>query len=144
MPEHSGATTPTSAPPVRLPNHPTAAREGRRYLRESLGAWAVHDDVVDIVTLLTSEVITNAVRHAPPPLDLSVYRRDATIRVEITDSDPRPPTRSRPDFESVDGRGLWLLDVLAVSWGYHPEGDGKCVWFEVSATPPALRGLAGH
>jgi anti-sigma regulatory factor (Ser/Thr protein kinase) len=116
---------------LQLANHPTAAREGRHYVRECLDGWGVHTEVIDVVTLLTSEVITNAVRHAPPPLELRLHRHDLAIRVEVTDSVATPPQRIRPDLDSSGGRGLWLLDALALAWGHYTAGEGKRVWFEV-------------
>lgn len=90
----------------------------------------------DVILLLASEVVTNALRHAPPPRELRVREQAGFVRVEVTDSHPLPPRRREPDAESPGGRGLWLLDALAARWGFLREGDGKCVWFEVRPESP--------
>ena len=136
MPERSAKHAPVDAGPLHLPNHPTAAREGRQYVHRCLTGWGVPSEVIDVVTLLTSELITNAVRHAPPPLDVRCSRTDTAIRVEVSDSDPTLPRRARPDFDALSGRGLWLLDALAGAWGHYTAGTGKRVWFEVRTDEP--------
>ena len=35
--------------------------------------------------------------------------------------------------EAEGGRGVWLVESLAVGWGVDPLPDGKRVWFEVEA-----------
>lgn len=91
---------------------------------------------MDAVTLLTSELVTNAVRHAPPPLDLVLQHGEPGIRVEVTDSSPDIPYNPRPDLDHEGGRGLWLIEILADRWGHHAHGAGKAVWFEL-LDPPA-------
>jgi hypothetical protein len=37
----------------------------------------------------------------------------------------------RPDFDSFGGRGVWLVDAIASSWGYYPQQPGKADWFDM-------------
>ena len=114
-----------------LPNAATACIDGRRFVAQHLSRWQVPDQVSDEATLLTSELVANAVRHAPPPLCLEVTADTTTIRIEVHDSDPIAPVLTRPDFSSRGGRGVWLVDMIASRWGYRPEPPGKVVWFEM-------------
>ncbi|MCX4472928.1 ATP-binding protein [Micromonospora sp. NBC_01655] len=119
-----------------LPNAGTASAEGRRFVAEHLHRWRVPDQVADTAVLLTSEIITNAVRYAAPPLGLRVGLRAGQVRVEVTDSNPELPVLARPDFEALGGRGMWLIDTLAAAWGCHPDPRGKIVWCEVHVPAP--------
>ncbi len=114
-----------------LPNAATACADGRSFVAEHLSRWQVPAQVSDEATLLTSELIANAVRHAPPPLCLEIAVDATKIRIEVHDSDPMPPVLTRPDFTSRGGRGVWLVDTIASRWGYRPEPPGKVVWFEM-------------
>jgi anti-sigma regulatory factor (Ser/Thr protein kinase) len=117
---------------LRLPDNPLAPREARAHVRRCLLAIGANQQTGDVALLLTSEVVTNALRHAPPPRELRVRQGAGLLRVEVSDSHPLPPRRREPDAESPGGRGLWLLDALAIRWGHLREGEGKVVWFEVT------------
>ncbi|MER7705764.1 ATP-binding protein [Kitasatospora sp. NPDC097605] len=93
--------------------------------------------VVADVLLLVSELVANAVRYAAEPGALLLVRDARLLRIEVTDSSPRPP-RPRPPRrpEDVGGLGLFLLGRLARRWGWHPHGPGKAVWCEVALPPP--------
>jgi anti-sigma regulatory factor (Ser/Thr protein kinase) len=109
----------------------TACADGRRFVAQHLSRWQVPAQVSDEATLLTSELIANAIRHAPPPLCLEITVDTAKIRIDVHDSDPMLPMLTRPDFNSSGGRGVWLVDTIASRWGYRPEPPGKVVWFEM-------------
>ncbi|MFE7561448.1 ATP-binding protein [Kitasatospora sp. NPDC057500] len=92
--------------------------------------------VVTDVVLLVSELVTNAVRHAGAPGALLLARDESLLRIEVTDSSPRPPRprlRRRP--EDLGGLGLFLLTRLARRWGWYRDGPGKAVWCEVFLPP---------
>ena len=136
-----GATTPahrTAGPTVGLDltHLADAGRRARAYVRSHAEAWLLPRDAVDVALLLTSELVANAVRHAPPPLALILTRLPGGLRVDVVDSSAAVPQEIRPDHEAEAGRGVWLLEMLATCWGYEPEPSGKRVWF-VLETPPA-------
>jgi anti-anti-sigma factor len=111
----------------------TAPAVARAFVREVLRYWqlALPDNtLVDRAVLLVSELVTNAVIHARTDLRLRVELRGDLLHLAVRDGNPwqlRPATI--PDPEAEGGRGLWLLDQLARSWGVnrHPDG-GKVVW----------------
>jgi anti-sigma regulatory factor (Ser/Thr protein kinase) len=107
----------------------------------SVESWA-SERLTTTLSLLVSEVVTNAVLHGGVNicLELSVLRSHA-VRVEVFDSSSElPELQSTTSLERESGRGLQLVDALADTWGARPRGDGKVVWFELSHTdgdPPA-------
>jgi hypothetical protein len=53
------------------------------------------------------------------------------LRVVVFDGSPVLPVPRRAHAGAEDGRGLALVEVLAVSWGVDARPDGKSLWFEV-------------
>ena len=94
-----------------------AAATGRRFVAEHLRRWDCSDECVDVAALLTSEIVGNAVRHAPPPLDLVLLHGAPGIRVQVRDCSPDLVHDARPDLDSEGGRGLRLVEMLASRWG---------------------------
>jgi anti-sigma regulatory factor (Ser/Thr protein kinase) len=89
-------------------------------------------DEATAVELLVSELATNAVRHARTSFEVAIWVGSKT-RVEVSDGSPVPPRRSvGPGSGDEGGRGLILVDRLALAWGFHLTGHGKTVWFEAS------------
>ena len=82
-----------------------------------------------------SEVVTNAVLHAGPPIQVSGDLVDTKVRVEVSDGSKAAPLQRKPVHTSPTGRGLNLLDMLASAWGVEVTGSGKTVWFEISGVP---------
>ncbi|MDX6741729.1 ATP-binding protein [Actinocorallia sp. A-T 12471] len=100
--------------------------------------WAT-EAALDTLRLLTSEVATNALQHggARGIVRVAVLRREGEgrVRVEVYDEGGGVPCRRVAREDDEDGRGLFLLDVLAHSWGHDPgpDGRGTLVWFEIDA-----------
>ena len=89
----------------------------------------------DVLELLTSELVTNAVKHGSTDpheaILLSARRMDGTVRVEVCDEGL---TEFDADADGTDlmepgGNGLVLVEALAARWGVI-HGQPKCVWFE--------------
>jgi anti-sigma regulatory factor (Ser/Thr protein kinase) len=95
-------------------------------------------DVTDTAVLLTSELVTNAVRYAPGPLQLGVSCTEGCLVVSVQDANPEPPRPRRAQARELGGRGLALVGALADHWGVRQmPNDGKAVWFALRprATP---------
>jgi anti-sigma regulatory factor (Ser/Thr protein kinase) len=88
-------------------------------------------DRLDVLVLLTSEVVTNAVLHARTEAQLTVVVSAGAVRVEVIDGEPREPVPRRAAIDDTSGRGMQLIDALSSRWGVEPHGVGKLVWFEV-------------
>ncbi|GAA1396328.1 hypothetical protein GCM10009639_32320 [Kitasatospora putterlickiae] len=105
----------------------------RHRLRAALGLWGV-PELADTAELLTSELVTNALRHTGQGAVFdAVLTGDQRLRVEVHDGAARLPGRRRdPDMYATSGRGLLLVEALADSWGVQLRGDGKVTWFELA------------
>jgi anti-sigma regulatory factor (Ser/Thr protein kinase) len=114
---------------VALPCTPKAAGAARRLLV----AEGLDPDLDHTVCLLTSEIVTNAVRHSGMGEDdrlvLAARLGPDHARVEIRDGGPGFDPDVRRDAK---GYGLRMLDMLAARWGVDHDGAGTTrVWFEV-------------
>jgi anti-sigma regulatory factor (Ser/Thr protein kinase) len=113
---------------------PEAASQARAVVNDELGP-SVSGKVLEDATLLVSELITNAVRHAPrigtPQVELRLKVEPQRVRVVVSDpgggfdASPRLPTASESS-----GWGLYLVDRIADRWGVISK-DHSEVWFEI-------------
>jgi anti-sigma regulatory factor (Ser/Thr protein kinase) len=129
MPSHDPVT-----PEIRreLAADVASPAQARTVVRDMLRVWDSHREV-EIAELLTSELVTNAVRHAATEILLRVEVEERTIRVEVKDESTAMP-RVRDDV-GVGGYGLRIVDELASRWGIERlPNDGKTVWFELDLT----------
>lgn len=110
----------------------TCARAARAFVTETLGTWGLQR-LTDIAQLLTSELVTNAVRHArSEDVDVTMRHQDEAVRVEVHDTSSEHPVPKDVSPEAESGRGLHLVAALSKSWGVKPAESGKAVWFELS------------
>ncbi|RAJ40533.1 PAS domain-containing protein [Kitasatospora sp. SolWspMP-SS2h] len=110
--------------------------ELRGELRDALRRWGV-PDLIDTAELLSSELVTNAIRHTDRDAMFTarLYQEHgrARLRVEVEDESDLWPTRRTPGEQASSGRGLMLVEALADTWGVEPRGTGKRMWFELSS-----------
>lgn len=107
---------------------PEAVPAVRRAVRAQLIEWGL-GDLVDPVSLVVSELATNAVLHARGTLRVTLRREGDGARLEVGDDSPRLPHRRRRSPLSGTGRGLALVAELAGAWGVQvTAGGGKVVW----------------
>jgi anti-sigma regulatory factor (Ser/Thr protein kinase) len=131
--EGGNETAPQPRAELRLPADPSAPSLARAGLAAT--ATQLADATASILALLTSEVVTNAVRHAGMSATQEVVVRvldGDQLRVEVLDEGPGyDPTSERTDPERTDGWGLLLIDRLSSAWGVETEGARNKVWFEL-------------
>jgi anti-sigma regulatory factor (Ser/Thr protein kinase) len=118
---------------VTLPAGPEGARSARRATARAAALWRLDREMTETALLLVSELVTNAIRHGAPPVRLSLRLDAGRLRVEVTDGSPVLPRLGRPGTDQVGGRGLHLVQQLAVRWGSQVSRTrlGKTVWFEL-------------
>lgn len=121
-----------------------APRVARAFVADTLTAWAVQADGVEAAKLVVSELVTNAVLHAPesPTISVDLRLTDGLVRVLVTDGGlGEPQRRDLPDPGTAEtGRGAWLVDAFTERWGTETHGrDGKTVWCELRASAPTAR-----
>ncbi|WP_150255119.1 ATP-binding protein [Nocardiopsis deserti] len=105
----------------------------RAFVAERLADCSVVDDAV----LLTSELATNAVQHTPSNLPgagfgvLIEHEHGRSVRVTVHDGGSYfdAPYVAQPEPDAEHGRGLFLVDALADSWGSHATLSGRKTWF---------------
>ena len=107
-----------------------SGQSARRFVAEALDAWRA-SDVVHLVQLLVTELVTNSVVHGRSDVDVAVLLGARNIRVEVADNNPVLPEPRDVDETSTSGRGLALVRDLSERWGVEARADGKVVWFEV-------------
>ena len=120
---------------VHLQADLNSVRPCRRRAAEFAAGLGASGRTEQVVELLTSELVTNAVKYGAPDLgiDLELRHVDGSVRVEVTDRGDRLPTVLRDVPSSgPGGRGMHLVEKLSDAWGVvpHPDG-GKTVWFAV-------------
>jgi anti-sigma regulatory factor (Ser/Thr protein kinase) len=113
---------------VTLPDDEGAPTVARRVVRETLTEWEL-PDLIDDAALAVSELVTNAFKHAKPPVTLRVSQRDCTVRIDVTDMRPATtslvvPVMSEDCDESGRGRGI-IAAVSDRSGTDHPTGEGE-------------------
>jgi len=124
---------------LALPGGPGAVGLARAAVLSRVEAYLPAACAADVM-LMTSELVTNAIRHggASGPDDrvrVRVVRTGARVRVEVRDDGPGfevsvgPPAAPADDRET--GMGLALVARLAVAWAAEREGRSTVVWFEV-------------
>lgn len=98
---------------------PTAGAAGgaRRFVSAVLTHWGLSDMAAD-VSLVVSELATNAVRHARSPFLVFVHHGPGeALLVGVKDAAAEPPVPDRPSAAEVNGRGLVIVDAVAQQWG---------------------------
>src|SRR4051794_36890780 len=109
-----------------VPHSAGGARRARQQLAAELHDLIPPALLADAVAVV-AELLGNAVRHAAP-LPGGVMRMscracvsgvdDVVVRLEVTDGGSALLPVPRPaSADSVDGRGLAIVDALARSWG---------------------------
>ncbi|WUH89426.1 ATP-binding protein [Streptomyces sp. NBC_00433] len=89
------------------------------------GRGTFHGDVL----LVVSELVTNAVRHAPGPLTLRVGLLPGGIGISVRDTSPSLPRARTPD--RTGGRGWFIVQSLARRVHVDPRPGGKTVRAEL-------------
>ncbi len=130
---------------LALPATPPSVRLARDWVTGVL-ADIGREELAESARLAVSELVTNAILHADPPMTVHVRGTVAHPRIEVTDQSLVPPPQRRLSAEidvddefswSTVGRGLDLVACYATRWGadIDPRGLGKVVWFEPSPEP---------
>ena len=120
---------------LTLPPALESARCTRRFLERALRAAGIDGDQAWTVTLVTHELVTNAVLHARTDFDLRLAVDGDTVHVEVRDDNPRRPLLTPPPRYATSGRGLELVSSLADEWGVVADDASKVVWAVVRPQP---------
>lgn len=115
---------------------PASAGTARRWATD-VAVDSGYQSVAEVLALLVSELVTNAIIHAGSPGALVVDIDERRLRVEVDDaSDEVPNVAGASDPFAVRGRGLLLLRDLSDDYGIDRlAGGGKVIWFELLRPP---------
>ena len=107
-----------------FPAAPASAGRARRSVAEALPRGLAPHIGADLA-LLTSELVTNAVRYGARPedaevIELVLWAADGHYWVAVSDPGVGEPRVGSPRPEGCGGRGLVLVDSLAAVWGVAP------------------------
>jgi anti-sigma regulatory factor (Ser/Thr protein kinase) len=114
-----------------------APHAARSFASENLTAWDVQAQDVEVVQLVVSELVTNALRHAPESqaITLQLLAGEGSVQVRVSDCGRGAPERRSPPDPGTgieSGRGVWIVDAFTDHWGTEPDGHGgKTVWCEI-------------
>ncbi|MGW0828500.1 SpoIIE family protein phosphatase [Streptomyces sp. NPDC002845] len=109
---------------------PAAVADTRKNAVRQLEAWGL-TEAAFVTELVVSELVTNAIRHAEPPIQLRLIH-DRSLICEVSDTSSTAPHMRRARAFDEGGRGLLLVAQLTQRWGTRPTPTGKTIWAEQS------------
>ena len=128
---------------VRLTAAATAAGEARRWVRAAIRARHAPVDA-DIAVLLTSDLVTNAIRHeAGDTVVLAVRCGHGRLRVEVHGTSRFRPGQADVPADAETWPGLVLVALLSDEWGFYRTPAGKAVYFALAYQPDLAGGRPG-
>ena len=122
---------------VALPSVPSSVPVARHLIRDDLVARKLPWRVIEHSMLVVSELMTNAVSHARP---LLMAGHADSVRLRWTADPPRVwigvtdgggdnvPHVESADIADVSGRGLAIVQALAIDWGVTRVGSEVTVY----------------
>ncbi len=116
-----------------IPADPAMVAGARELAAGQLRTWGL-TRAEYTTELVVSELVTNAIRHGAPPIQLRLIR-DHTLICEVTDASSTAPQLKRSPALDEDGRGLVLVDGLTHNWGTRQAPSGKTIWCEQPLPP---------
>ena len=109
---------------AELPAAIRSSRRCRELISQWLTAWSKSDYIM-VVSLVTSELIDNALTHTDGAMSLRLETDGTTVTVAVQDTSPSPAIR-RHAGGAVSG--LELVAASCRAWGNTPCPSGKTVW----------------
>jgi len=159
-PVHAAVRAPGGSPraavlgSLTIPGRPEQVGLARAFVAQTFSSKQIQADC-DAATLLTSEIVTNAIQHTRSGADggtvtIVVIGVARGVLVEIIDDGAAGAPVVKGDLYAAEGHGLFLVQHLATEWGYLKDSAGTTVWFHlptardpqqaaVQADPPADR-----
>ncbi len=117
-----------------LPSEPSVVPTARSLVTRQLTAWGM-SDLTFTTELIASELVTNAIRYARPPVTLRLIRTHA-LTCEVSDGSSTSPRLRHARTTEEGGRGLLLAAGFSDRWGTRYSEEGKTVWAEQGLPEP--------
>lgn len=119
---------------LELRPHPAAPSAARRWVMDQIRGLDVPADSTQVLSLLVSEMVTNAVIHARTAITVGVTPLDGAVLVTVSDRNLVEPEQQPYSSSRPSGRGIALIEALAEEWGVVSDDFGKTVWCTVRAS----------
>lgn len=130
----------TEVKEARLAEGATSVPAARNITAATLRAWGL-EELSEAMTLVVSELVTNALRHARPTvgaaqqasIHLYLVRQGRDVACLVTDASNLAPVRKElvdGNVVAETGRGLHIVAACSRRWGWTRlgPGGGKAVW----------------
>jgi len=124
---------------LTIPGRPEEVRGSRAFVKRTLAAAGKGDSVDShAATLLTSELVTNAIRHTAsggPSGTVTIVIVDLPdgVLIEVVDEGSSAGTPVvRSGLFAQNGHGLYLVQQMAAQWGFLRDPGGTTVWFHLA------------
>jgi anti-sigma regulatory factor (Ser/Thr protein kinase) len=120
---------------VTIPGSPEEVSGIRAFIARTLARAPGVDS--DAATLLTSELVTNAIQHTDSgvpggTVTVVVIGVPDGVLVEVIDDGSAETPIVKRDVYTAEGHGLLLVQRLAARWGYLRDPAGTTVWFHLT------------
>jgi anti-sigma regulatory factor (Ser/Thr protein kinase) len=138
----TAAGRPTTAPgqallAAALPWDAGSVAQARGHARAAATELQHDARLLRACVLAASELVSNAVEHGTPPLQLRLWAVAGGLRLEVEDASPDVPHALAMPVAAPSGRGLAIVGAVSSAWGHYSTDSGKCVWCDVVAATAA-------
>ncbi|MFG2845729.1 ATP-binding protein [Kitasatospora sp. NPDC048296] len=121
---------------AELPYEPRSASAARRLVRGALTDWEL-DHLVDDAELIVTELVSNAAKTGcltamRVGISRVTNRAGQAVRISVRDGSRSLPVMVGAAHDAESGRGLALVDRLAVVWGVDLDPHGKTTWADIA------------
>jgi len=106
-------------------------REVRRHMSALMTTWGLDDDQGDSAIYVISELVDNIIDHDGELLGVALSHEGNGVKVSVLDGSMDPPVVQPHNPLAGRGRGLQIMEALALSWGYRVHDFGKTVWARI-------------
>lgn len=131
---------------LTIPGGPEHVARARKFIARTMCPLPGIDS--DAATLMTSELVTNAIQHTSSGdggvVTVTVIGLPDGVLVEVTDQGSAQAPVVKAGLYATAGHGLYLVQQLAAQWGYLRAPAGSTVWFHLTADGDAVVSAAGE
>ncbi|HWS57745.1 MAG TPA: ATP-binding protein [Actinotalea sp.] len=117
-----------------LPGQRQSVAVGRHWVVRTVLECGVDEMANQVVELLCSELLANAVLHGSEggAIAVQVHHSVTVLRVSVSDAGSRTPVVLHTEPSAPNGRGMAIVEAMSSRWGVDEHADGgKTVWFEL-------------